>query len=191
MYGGDDHLVVAEVIHILLDVECRLQEVELLVLVDDLFGESVAVERLAAQREDRLRTHVAALGDRTRSRITLGDEDHRLFGQLMLVGAVYLAVAQFLVVERHLLGRLAGLLLDARNRLALLFVLDDLLLENLRRLGVLVQVVVEVLAQKVHDEVAHRHARLDLLRTELDLGLRLEDRVGALARLVLFPEITT
>ena len=100
----------------------------------------------------------------------------------MLVGAVYLAVAQFLVVERHLLGRLAGLLLDARNRLALLFVLDDLLLENLRRLGVLVQVVVEVLAQKVHDEVAHRHARLDLLRTELDLGLRLEDRVGDLDR---------
>ena len=111
--GGDNHLVVAQVVHILLDIERSLKQVELLVLVDHLFGQPVAVERLAAQRKDGLRAHVAALGDRTRGRVALGDEDHRLFGQLVLVGAVYLAVAQFLVVERNLLGRLARLLLDA------------------------------------------------------------------------------
>ena len=61
--GGDDDLVVAQVIHVLLDVQRRLKEVELLVLVDHLLRQSVAVQRLAAQREDRLRTHVAALGD--------------------------------------------------------------------------------------------------------------------------------
>ena len=46
----------------------------------------------------------------------------------------------------------------------------------------LVQVIVEVLAQEIDDEIAHRHARLDLLRSELDLGLRFEDRVGDLDR---------
>ena len=91
---------------------------------------------------------------------------------------MYLAVAQLLVVERHLLGRLARLLLNARNRLALLLVLDDLLLQHLRRLGMLVQVVVEVLADEIEYEVAHRDARLDLLRPQLDLGLRLEHRIG-------------
>ena len=175
--GGDDDLLVAQVVHLLLDVERRLQQVELLVLVDDLFGQPEAVERLAAQREDRLRAHVAALGDRARRRVTLRDEDHRLLGQLAAVRAVDLAVAQLAVVERDLLGRLAGLLLDARDGLALLLVLDDLLLEHLRRLGMLVQVVVEVLAQELHDEVADRGARLrHLLRAELRLGLRLEDR---------------
>ena len=54
--GGDDDLVVAQVIHVLLDVQRRLKEVELLVLVDHLLRQSVAVQRLAAQREDRLRT---------------------------------------------------------------------------------------------------------------------------------------
>ena len=44
------------------------------------------------------------------------------------------------------------------------------------------QVIVEVLAQEIDDEIAHRHARLDLLRSELDLGLRFEDRVGDLDR---------
>ena len=93
-----------------------------------------------------------------------------------------LAVAQFLVVQAHLPGRLAGLLLDARDRLALLLVLDDLPLENLRRLGVLVQVVVEVLGEEVGHEVVDRDPRFDLLRTVLGLHLVLEDRVGDLDR---------
>ena len=46
----------------------------------------------------------------------------------------------------------------------------------------LVQVVVQMLAQEVHHEVAHRDARLNLLRAQLDFGLRLEDRVGHLDR---------
>ena len=46
----------------------------------------------------------------------------------------------------------------------------------------LVQIVVEVLADEIEHEVAHRNARLDLLRTQLDLGLRLENRIGDLHR---------
>ena len=180
--GGDNHLLVAEVLHLLLDVERRLQLVELLVLVDHLLRQSEAVERLSAQREDRLRAHVAALGDGARGGVTLRDEYHRLLGQLVAVRAVNLAVAQLAVVERDLAGRLAGLLLDPRDGLALLLVLDDFLLEHLRRVGMLVQVVVQMLAQEVHHEVAHRDARLNLLRAQLDFGLRLEDRVGHLDR---------
>ena len=176
--GGDHDLVVPQVVHILLDVERRLQQVELLVLIYDLLREAEAVERLAPQRKNRLRTHVAALGDRTGCRITLRDEDHRLLGQLVLVRQMYLAVAQLLVVERHLLGRFAGFLLNTGDRLALLLVLDDLLLQNLGRLGVLVQVVVQVLGQKIDDEVAQRNPRFDLLRAQFDLGLRLEHRIG-------------
>ena len=46
----------------------------------------------------------------------------------------------------------------------------------------LVQVVVEVLADEIEYGVAHRDARLDLLRPQLDLGLRLEHGVGDLDR---------
>lgn len=70
---------------------------------------------------------------------------------------MYLAVAQLLVVERHLLGRFAGFLLNTGDRLALLLVLDDLLLQDLGRFGVLVQVIVQVLGQKIDDEIAQRN----------------------------------
>ncbi len=63
--GCDDHLVVAQFVHALFDVERRLQQVELLVLIDNLLGESEAVERLATEAEDRLVVRVAALGDGT------------------------------------------------------------------------------------------------------------------------------
>lgn len=49
--GGDHDLVVPQVVHILLDVERRLQQVELLVLIYDLLREAEAVERLAPQRK--------------------------------------------------------------------------------------------------------------------------------------------
>ena len=36
--GGDDHAIVAQAVEAVLDVERRLQEVELLVLIDDLLA---------------------------------------------------------------------------------------------------------------------------------------------------------
>ena len=36
--GRNDDLVIAQSVKTILDVKCRLQQVELLVLVDDLFG---------------------------------------------------------------------------------------------------------------------------------------------------------
>ena len=38
---GDDNLVVAQIIHILVDIERRLQKVELLILVDHLLRQTV------------------------------------------------------------------------------------------------------------------------------------------------------
>ena len=56
--------------------EGRLEEVELLVLVDDLLRQAVGVEGLALEREDGLRLDVAARRERARGRVALHDEDH-------------------------------------------------------------------------------------------------------------------
>ena len=95
----------------------------------------------------------------------------------MLVREVYLAVSQLTVVHRNLLGRLAGLLLYARYGLALLLVLDDLLLQHLRRLWMLVQVVVQIHRKEITHKLLHRHPRRNLLRAKTYLRLRLEHRV--------------
>ena len=111
--GRDDDLVIAQVVHILLDVERRLQQVELFVLVDDLFRQPVTVQRLAPQRENGLRIRIPRFSDRSAGRVTLRDEDHRLFGASMLVSQMDTAIAQFFIVEAHLLGNFACLFLDA------------------------------------------------------------------------------
>ena len=41
--GCDDHLVVTQIIHILLDVQRSLQQIELLVVIDHLLGQTEAV----------------------------------------------------------------------------------------------------------------------------------------------------
>ena len=173
--GCDDHLVVAQVVHILFDVQRCLQQIELLVVVNHLLGQSEAVQRLTAQREDSLSLHVAALGDRTRRRVTLRDEDHRLLGTIVLVAEVNLAIAQLLVVERHLLSDLARLLLYARNSLALLLVFENLLVQYACRLGMLVQIVIQLLFEEIDNILTHRRALgLHILRHQSGFGLRVE-----------------
>ena len=61
--GSDYNIAVADIVDSLLDVECGLQKVELVVLVNHLFGLAVRVERLTAQTEDCLSGNIAALGD--------------------------------------------------------------------------------------------------------------------------------
>ena len=61
----DNDLVVTKAVESVLDVEGGLQQVELLVLIDHFFGQAVAIERFAAQREHGLGIYVAALGDGT------------------------------------------------------------------------------------------------------------------------------
>ena len=61
--GGDHHLVVPQRVEAVFDVEGGLKQVEFLVLVHHLLGESKAVQGLPLQAEDRLGGDVACLGD--------------------------------------------------------------------------------------------------------------------------------
>ncbi|OPZ52179.1 MAG: hypothetical protein BWY89_01968 [Bacteroidetes bacterium ADurb.BinA012] len=72
---GYHHIVVTEVIERLLNVESCLQQVELLVLVNYLLCQAVAVERLAPEAEDSLGLHVARLCDGAAGRVALGNEE--------------------------------------------------------------------------------------------------------------------
>ena len=73
--GGDDHLIITEGVEAVFDVECCLQQVELLVFVDYFLGQSEGIQWLASQREHSLGVHVTALGDAAAGGVTLGDED--------------------------------------------------------------------------------------------------------------------
>ena len=149
--GGDDDVVVAQVLNVLVDVQGGLQEVELLVLITHFLGHSQAVERLAAQAEHGLGLHVAALGDASRCGVALGDEDGAFEAFLVVGVEVDAAVAELAVVEADLLRALACGLLDAGNLLAFLLVGLDLGLQRTHRFRVLVQVVVQMALQDVED----------------------------------------
>ena len=120
--GGDDDIVVAQVLDVLVDVQGGLQEVELLVLVAHFLGHSQAVERLTTQAEHGLGLHVAALGDASRCGVALGDKDGAFEAFLVVGVEVDAAVTELAVVQADLLGTLAGGFLDAGNLLAFLFV---------------------------------------------------------------------
>ena len=47
--GGHDHLIITQVVESILYVESRLKEIELLVLVDHLLGQTETVEGLSAK----------------------------------------------------------------------------------------------------------------------------------------------
>lgn len=61
--GSYNHFVIAQAVESVLNVEGSLQEVELFVFVDNLLGQSEAVERFATQREYGLRVDIAAFGN--------------------------------------------------------------------------------------------------------------------------------
>ena len=149
--GGDDDVVVAQVLDVLVDVQGGLQQVELLVLVTHFLGHSQAVERLTTQAEHGLGLHVAALGDASRSGVALGDEDGAFEAFLVVGVEVDAAVAELAVVQADLLGALAGGLLDAGYFLAFLLVGLDFCLQDADRFGVLVQVIVQMLFQNIED----------------------------------------
>ena len=176
--GRDNHLVVAQVLEPVFDVEGRLQKVPFLVLVHDLLRKAVTVLRLTAQAEHRLGLGVTSRRDGTRCRITLGNEDHGLaLERVLRVGEVHAAVAQFLVVEVSLLGAFVRQFLDAGQFLAQFFVLRDAFQELLGRIFVLVQVVVELAGHEIHDPGTERGAvRGRGGAAELRLGLRFENR---------------
>ena len=176
--GGDNHLVVAQVLEPVFDVEGGLEQVPFLVLVHDFLGEAVAVLRLAAQAEHRLGLGVTCRSDGTGGGITLGNEYHGLaLERVLRVGEVHAAVTELLVVEVCLLGALVREFLDAGQFLAQLFVLRDAFQELLGRILVLVEVIVQFAGHKIHNPGTERGAvRGRGGAAQLCLGLGFENR---------------
>ena len=186
--GRDDHFVITQLVQTVFDVQRRLQAVELFVLIYHLFGQSVAVQRLTAQREHRLRAYIAALGNTTGRRQTLGDENTTLQPQIVvgIFGAldrlrviqVYLAVTQFRVVDQVLLCALASRFRHSGDCLTLFLAVLNFLQHNLHGLWRLVQIVVQLLLNEIIDEFIDTHAarRTHVFRTEFHFRLTLEYR---------------
>ncbi len=137
--GCYDDLVVAQAIEAVLDIECGLQEIELLVLVHHFLRELVAVQGLASKTEDGLSIYVAALRDAAAGRVTLSDEDAALLLEFALgVGQMYSAVAELAVVQACLLRHLARLLGHAGHFLAQLLAFGHLLEDDVGHFRILV-----------------------------------------------------
>ena len=179
--GGDDDLVVAQAVEAVLNIESGLEEVKLLVLVDDLLGEAVGVERFALEREDGLSLHVARGGERAGGGIALDDENRALLGARVFVAEMQAAIAQLAIVQRRFLRAFLRDVADAGEFLPLMFVLLDLLFDDLGDRPVFVQVGVERLLQKLADEFLDRRALgTDIGRAELGLGL--DSKTGSCTR---------
>ena len=91
---------------------------------------------------------------------------------------MYLAVAQFAIVQIGFLGTFTSQFCHTSNRLSISFVVLDLLFDNLGHIQVLVQVVIDFGLDEVAHELVHADAtiRFHCERTQLDLRLRLELR---------------
>ena len=169
--GGEDDLLVAEVVDRLLDVEALHQVVDLDILVDRVPLEVADVERLAAQGEDGLGVDVAAAGDRAGRGEALGDEDHRVEPRAALHVEVVLAVLELRHAHRDGPRALARELLDLVQLGAQLAGLVDLADEPGGLLGLAVQHLDDH-ALDLGDQVG-----ADLGVAEPVLGLRFEDRI--------------
>src|SRR3954453_9963939 len=170
-----DHLVVAgalegdRVAHA--GPDRRDQRLDLLVAQHLVDERALALEALAAQRQDRLRVAVAALLGRAAGGVALHDED--LAERRILAGEVGQLARQPRFLERALAPREVARLARGRARLRR----RDRLADDLARVGrVLLEVLRELLVDDRRDEALHAGV------AELGLRLALELRVGQLGR---------
>src|SRR5690606_8259288 len=173
----DDDVVVAQSIEAILDIQCVLQQVEFLIFIDDLFGQAKTVERLPLQTKHRLCLHIPGFGNGATGRITLCNKNGRLLITFMFITKMYLAVTQFSVVQRSLLGTFIGQFLDTGNVLALPFRLQDTFQKCIGRSRIFVQIIIQGFFDKIIDKRTYRRAfRTYTLRAQLGLGLRFKNR---------------
>ena len=174
--GGHNHLVVAQGVETILNVEGGLQQVELFVFIHHLLGEAERIKRLAPERKYSLGVDITALGDGTACRIALGDEDGAFFLALVLdIREVDAAVAQLAVVQIGFLGALTGQFGNAGHLLALFLAGLYLLQHHLGHISVLVQIVIHLGLDEIANIFVHAHAvGAHGERTELDFGLALK-----------------
>ena len=176
--GHDDDLVVAQLAEVeglrVLggahgDAQGGVDVADGLALEGAVAHDLLHVENLAAQRQDGLVAAVAALLGAAACRVSLDEEDFALGGVVALaVGqlAGHAGAAEHVAALHHLAG-LAGGLTGAGGE-------DDLVHDGVGLVGVLLEVVLQHLADGVVDGAAH------LGVAELGLGLALELRLGHL-----------
>ena len=172
------HLIISKRVESVFNVERRLQQVELFVFVDHLFGEPERVQWFSAEREHRLCVHIAAFGDGSAGRIALGDEDARLLFPFVLhVAVVNAAVAQFSVVQVSFLGPFSCQFGNPRHSFSFAFALFHLVFNHLGNILVNVQIVVYLLFHKVaHIFVDAFAVGSHLCRAQFNLRLAFEHR---------------
>ena len=176
--GGQNDVLVTQVIDAFFNVQRRLEEVKLLVLINDLPREAEAVKRLASEREHGLKIHIAAFRDAPTGAVTFGNEERALLTVWVLRIKVDAAITQLLIVQLGLAGVLTRSLLHAADLLALLLVRLDFLKERLRRIGVLVQMIVQLRGHEVDDRAAQiPPTRFHRRTAQLGFGLRFKDRL--------------
>ena len=187
--GRDNDFVVPQFIEAVFDIQGRLQAVELLVLIDDGFGQSVRVQRFTAQREHRLCTHVTGLSNRTGSRQTLRDKDTTVLTKIIIcifcrfhrlsIVVMDLTIAQFRIVQQVLFRTLTSRFGHTGNCLTLLLRILNLLQHHVRYLGMFVQVIVKLGLNEIVDELINGYiaVRRHVFRTEFDFRLRLKYRL--------------
>src|SRR5690606_2798170 len=72
--GCDYDIVVTQVLHLLLNVKCRLKKIKLLILVHYFLAHPIRIERLTTKAEYRLGIYIPRFGNGTRSRVTFGNK---------------------------------------------------------------------------------------------------------------------
>ena len=176
--GGDNHIIVAQAVNAVLDVQGSLQQVEFFILINHFSGETERVERLTTQGEHCLGLHITDFGDGAGSRIALGEEyRRRQLAVLVTTGVVevHAAVAQLAVVQVHLLGAFTRKFGDSGHGFALTLALLYLFEEHLRGVEILVKEVVKFLFQEIADVFRYcRTFGTHVTAAELSLGLRFE-----------------
>ena len=103
-----NHFSVAKTLHRLLDVQRAHQIENLIVLIDDGAIQIPNVQRLTFERKYGLEFGIATTGNRPRSRLTFGDEDHRLVPGLLFKVQVNLAIFELRYPERDRRGSFPG-----------------------------------------------------------------------------------
>ena len=186
--GSDDDFVVAQFVQTVFYIQRGLQAVELLVLINDRFGQSIAVKRFTAEREHRLCAYVTTLGNGARRRETLRDEDAGfqtqiivgIFGGLDGLGVVEvnLTITQLGIIDEVLFRPLSSHFRHRCYRLTLFLRVLNLLQHHVGYLRMLVKIVIELLFDKVIDELinAYTAGRTHVFGAEFDFRLTLEDR---------------
>ena len=160
--GSHNYFVVAQIIYTVFDIQRRLKQVKLFVFVHNFLRQSVAIERFSAQAKHRLCIYIAAFGDRSTCRISLGNKDARflnhavfifVFGQIIV--EMHPAIAQFFVVQVYLFGTFAGQFGYACNGFTLFLRILNFLQHRRRSIRISVQIIVQFAFQKIADKFTH------------------------------------